>query len=64
MAKRKYQAIRVKDVEASQLVEALSGGRCVVAIDVAKEDFFAAVMDGADWFVTDFDKFTEVVDSK
>ena len=24
----------------------------------------AAVMDGADWFVTDFDKFTEVVDSK
>ena len=29
---------------------------------VAKER--AAVMDGADWFVTNFDKFTEIVDSK
>jgi transposase len=44
MAKRKYRAIQVKDVSASRLKESLSG-RCVVAIDVAKEDFFAAVMD-------------------
>jgi len=45
MGKRKYRAVQVKDVLVSQLIETLGSGRCVVAIDVAKEDFFAAVMD-------------------
>jgi len=44
MSKRKYRAVQVKDVSTSQLKESLVG-RSVVAIDVAKEDFFAAVMD-------------------
>ena len=45
MAKRKYRAVQVKDANVTQLVESLGDGRCVVAIDVAKENFFAAVMD-------------------
>lgn len=45
MGKRKYRAVWVKDVHASRLMEGLGDGRCVVSIDVAKEDFFAAVMD-------------------
>lgn len=45
MAKRKYRSVQVKDVQVSQLLETLGSGRCIVAIDVAKEGFFAAVMD-------------------
>lgn len=45
MAKRRYKAVWVKDVEAVSLAGRLSAGNAVVGIDVGKEDFFAAVMD-------------------
>ena len=45
MAKGKYRAIFIKDIDASGLTKALSGQGCVVGIDVAKENFFASVMD-------------------
>lgn len=45
MGKRKYKATRIQDVRMDALVVALGEqARVVVAIDVAKEDFFAAVM--------------------
>ena len=47
MGKRKYRGVWVKDVQPSKLVESLNGGRCVVGIDVAKEKFFAVVMDAS-----------------
>jgi len=45
MGKRKYRAVQVNQVEVAPLSEALGAGRVVVSIDVAKEDFFAAVQD-------------------
>ena len=44
MAKGKYRAVFIKDIDASGLTKALRGHGCVVGIDVAKEDFFASVM--------------------
>jgi transposase len=45
MSKRKYRAVPVKQVDADGLRKELGPDRVVVGIDVAKEDFFAAVMD-------------------
>lgn len=45
MSKRKYRAVSIKDIDASGVGERLGTSRVVVAIDVAKEDFYAAVMD-------------------
>jgi transposase len=45
MGKRKYRAIQVKQVDAVALSEELKEGRVVVSVDVAKEDFFAAIQD-------------------
>lgn len=45
MSKRKYQATAVKDVNFDRLTNALGDRRVVVAVDVAKEDFFAAFVD-------------------
>lgn len=44
MSKRKYQAVRVKQVVVEQLVEKMSSGRGVFAVDVAKEDMYGALM--------------------
>jgi transposase len=44
MGKRRYRAVAVKDVDVGRLVEALTNQRIVVAIDVAMEWMFAAVM--------------------
>jgi transposase len=45
MSKRKYRAIHVNQVDVVALSEALGEGRVVVSVDVAKEEFFAAVQD-------------------
>lgn len=47
MGKRKYRAIWVKDADAAKLSEAITTEHVVICIDVAKEDFYAAVMDGS-----------------
>lgn len=44
MAKHKYRAVALQSVEVAALVEVL-GTRVVVALDVGKEEVFAAVMD-------------------
>lgn len=41
--KRTYRSVGVEKVEASRLLERLGGKDCVVAIDVAKQDFYAAI---------------------
>lgn len=46
MSKRKYRAVSIKQIHFEQLAAwAGAHGRVVVAIDVAKEDFFAALTD-------------------
>ncbi len=44
MGKRRYRAVAVKDVQVERLTEVLQGQRIVVAIDIAMEWMFAAVM--------------------
>ena len=46
MTKSRYRAVSVKKIDLCRLKESLGNRRCVVGIDVAKEDFFAAVADG------------------
>lgn len=41
--KRTYRSVDVEKVEASRVLERLDGRDCVVAVDVAKQDFYAAV---------------------
>jgi transposase len=45
MSKRRYHAVQVKQIDAGAVRAGLGSGRAVVGIDVAKEKFFAAVMD-------------------
>lgn len=47
MSKRKYRSVRVKQIVVEQLVEGLSSGSGVFAVDVAKEDMYGAVMDAS-----------------
>jgi hypothetical protein len=48
MAKRKYRAIWIKEVDGDELGKRLSAGSvCVAAIDVAKTDMFAAFVDSS-----------------
>lgn len=44
MSKRRYRATKIQEFDAAKVKE-LSGRRVTVAIDVAKEDFCAAVVD-------------------
>jgi transposase len=44
MSKRRYQATKVKDIQADT-VRASLGHKVVVGVDIAKEDMFAALMD-------------------
>lgn len=41
--KRTYRSVDVEKVEASRFLERLGGKTCVVAVDVAKHDFYAAI---------------------
>lgn len=43
MSKRKYQAVRVKEIVVEQLVERMAGGG-VFGVDVAKEDMYGAFL--------------------
>lgn len=45
MSKRKYRATKIQDVDRAKLKAELETSRIVVAIDVAKEDFYAAIVD-------------------
>jgi len=45
MVKRRYRAVSVKDVNISSLVSVWVGELVVFGIDVAKYDFYCAVMD-------------------
>ena len=42
MSKRRYQATTVQRINLCKLTDGLSDRRVVLAVDVAKEDFFAA----------------------
>jgi len=44
MGKRRYGSVEFKRVDWSGLAEGLGGGRAVLAVDVAKQDFVAAVL--------------------
>jgi transposase len=44
MSKRKYRATKIQDVDRTKLSAELGDGRVIVAIDVAKEDFYAAIV--------------------
>jgi transposase len=44
MSKRRYGSVEFKRVDWSGLAEGLGGGRAVLAVDVAKQDFVAAVL--------------------
>lgn len=44
MTKRRYQSTDVKRIHWKQVAEAVAGGPLTVAVDVAKEDFMAALM--------------------
>lgn len=45
MSKRKYRATKIQDVDRAKLKAELETSRIIVAIDVAKEDFYAAIVD-------------------
>jgi transposase len=45
MSKRKYRATKIQDVDRAKLSAELETQRIIVAIDVAKEDFYAAIVD-------------------
>jgi transposase len=45
MSKRKYRATKIQDVDRAKLVAEFETPRVIVAIDVAKEDFYAAIVD-------------------
>lgn len=45
MRKRTYRAVNVKDVDFEKLAGVVEGLRIAVGVDVAKEDFFAVLMD-------------------
>lgn len=44
MSKRKYRATKIQDLDHTKLSAELGDGRVIVAIDVAKEDFYAAIV--------------------
>ena len=44
MSKHKYRATKIQDIEHTKLPTELGDGRVIVAIDVAKEDFYAAIV--------------------
>jgi hypothetical protein len=44
MSKRRYGSVEFKRVDWCGLAEGLGGGRGVLAVDVAKQDFVAAVL--------------------
>jgi len=44
MSKRKYRATKIQDLDHTKLSAELGTGRVIVAIDVAKEDFYAAIV--------------------
>lgn len=45
MAKRRYRSVEIKKIRASQLAETIEGDRIVVAVDIAKVEQYASVMD-------------------
>lgn len=47
MSKRKYRATSVKQFDAAALVASFGSRRVIVSVDVAKEDFVAALSDGS-----------------
>ena len=47
MSKRRYQSKEFKSVDWSEVDQRIESERVVVAVDVAKEDFVATVLDGA-----------------
>ena len=44
MSKSRYGSVEFKQVDWSGLAEGFGGGRAVLAVDVAKEDFVAAIL--------------------
>jgi len=46
MSKRRYNSIDLKRVDWQKVREQITGGRVVFAVDVAKEDFVATLLDG------------------
>ncbi|WP_157595158.1 IS110 family transposase [Plesiocystis pacifica] len=44
MSKRKYRATKIQGLDLTKLSAELDTGRVIVAIDVAKEDFYAAIV--------------------
>jgi transposase len=47
MGKRKYKATKIQDISHTKLGNELEAGRVVVAIDVAKTKFYAAIVDSS-----------------
>lgn len=45
MSKRKYRAAKIQDIDLAKLSAELEGSRAIVAVDVAKENFYAAIVD-------------------
>jgi transposase len=45
MSKRRYKGVEFKKVDWNEVRNRIVGERVVVAVDVAKEDFVAAVLD-------------------
>ena len=45
MKKRVYKATNVKKINLEKLVQDVEGKEIVLGVDVAKEDFMAAIMD-------------------
>jgi len=54
MSKRRYQSVEFKKVDWSGIVQRLDGERIVLAVDVAKEDFVATLLDGGQRAVVTF----------
>lgn len=46
MSKRRYRATKIQELDLTKLSAEFGSGRVVVAIDVAKEDFYAAIVSG------------------
>ncbi len=43
MKRRTYRAVKVQNISAAELWQKLDDGRCIIGIDVAKEDLYAGV---------------------
>lgn len=63
MGKRKYRATKIQDLDHAKLHAELGDGRVIVAIDVAKEDFYAAMVSERNK-VHQIVKWTHPVDSR